>query len=85
MVLELRVRPYTLVALLGLGCLTSDAEVRETLDNAGFTEVIVTGHVPFVCGEHDKGGNGFTATNPRGKRVKGVVCCGQVKACTVRF
>ena len=87
MVLELRTRQYPLVAafLLLAGCTTSDEEVRQTLDNAGFTDVTVTGSALWVCGEHDKMGNGFTATNPRGKRVKGVVCCGQMKACTVRF
>lgn len=28
---------------------------------------------------------GFVAKNPAGKRVEGVVCCGVLKACTVRF
>lgn len=28
---------------------------------------------------------GFVATNPQGMRVEGVVCCGWLKSCTVRF
>lgn len=74
----------TAAALLS-GCFTGDDEARDTLTKAGYSAVEVGSLVPFACGEHDKVGVRFTATNPAGLRVSGVVCCGILKGCTVRF
>lgn len=72
-----------LVALLA-GCTAPD-RARETLDNSGYTNIEIGGWAAFGCGESDTYKNHFTATNPNGKRVEGVVCCGLYKGCTVRF
>lgn len=67
------------------GCLTTDDEARETLDKAGFTNISTGDNVFLGCGSGDKYGLEFTATNPNGRRVSGVVCCGNWKSCTIRF
>ncbi len=71
--------------LLLLCACSSPDESRRTLDNAGYTDIETTGWEPFACGEKDTFSTGFRATNPSGQRVSGVVCCGVIKRCTVRF
>lgn len=72
-------------ALLSLAC-TDESAARRTLDAEGFTDVRFTGYAFFSCGKDDTTATEFVATNPRGRRVKGAVCCGLVfKGCTVRF
>lgn len=67
------------------GC-TDEESTRRTLENAGYTDVQTTGYEMFSCGEDDTYQTGFIATNPKGKRVKGVVCCGLIaKGCTIRY
>lgn len=69
------------------GCLTGQEEARDTLDKAGYTNIKINDLNDFWgCGEGDKFGRGFAATNPIGQRVSGVVCCGSWgKSCTIRF
>ena len=72
-------------ALVFTSC-TNESGARQTLENHGFTNIVTTGWSPFSCDEKDFSSTGFTATNPVGKRVSGVVCCGMIfKNCTVRF
>lgn len=67
------------------GC-TDDEGARRVLAQQGLEDVEVTGWTPFVCGKRDAYATGFKATNARGDRVEGVVCCGwPVKGCTVRW
>ena len=66
-----------------LACTAPGASTR-ALTDAGYTDIVVTGWSPFSCGSDDTFSTGFEATNPRGEPVEGVVCCGWVKACTVR-
>jgi len=75
------------VIALGAFCLSCDSPDRATmtLRQAGYTDIRTTGWDPFSCGEDDMFTTGFTATNPRGDTVSGVVCCGLWKGCTVRF
>lgn len=85
----LRVSAIVVVAVLvGLlmfqGCTTGGDEARETLSKSGFYD-IRTGSVAFGCAEGDKVGRGFSAMNANKVRVEGVVCCGVLKGCTVRF
>lgn len=81
---------FMLVAIVILafsfaGC-TSEDEARYTLEASGFTEIQTHGTKAWACGEKDKSGREFTAVNPRGVTVTGVVCCGQGwKYCTIRF
>ena len=61
-------------------------ESKETLEKAGFSDIEITGWIPLQCSKGDTFSTGFKATNPLGKRVEGVVCCGwPTKACTIRF
>lgn len=70
---------------LPLSACTNDSATRSTLEKSGFTDVQVTGYRPFNCGENDLSSTGFTAKNVNGSTVEGVVCCGILKGCTVRF
>lgn len=74
-----------LLAGLFVSC-TDDAATRETLRKHGFTDVETTGWSAFGCGQDDTFATDFTATNPRGERVSGTVCCGLLgKGCTLRW
>lgn len=79
-------RLTVMAVLLVAGCFTSDDETMRTVEAQGFTEVRLGGAAPFRCdGKSDKVGQHFSAVNPAGRRVEGVVCCGVLKGCTVRF
>lgn len=58
---------------------------------AGFSDVTFTdsGYAGVEWEGCSRGDNAYfkaSAKNPAGKRVSGVlVCCGQLKACTIRF
>lgn len=70
----------------GGSSLSTDPErTRNTLENQGFTDIQIGEYKFGACGEDDYYSTGFTATNPIGNRVSGVVCCGTFKGCTVRF
>lgn len=68
-----------------LSACTAEADTVRTLKASGYSNISTTGFEMFACGEHDNFSTGFTATNPAGQRVSGVVCCGLLKSCTVRF
>ncbi len=80
----------TILALLivlgiaGTGC-TDDERSKQTLEDYGFTRIEITGYEPWKCGDDYTYSTGFTADNPQNRRVRGVVCCGMVKGCTVKF
>jgi hypothetical protein len=74
-----------IVGILFAGC-TNESDTIRTLQNAGFSNVNVTGYSWFECGQDDTFHTGFEATNPTGMRVSGTVCCGFLgKGCTIRF
>jgi hypothetical protein len=64
---------------------TDDENTVRTLKASGFTDIQTTGYAAFACSDSDTFHTGFRAKNPRGDVVEGVVCCGMMKACTVRF
>lgn len=72
------------ISLAAVGC-TDDQRTRETLTKAGFTEIETTGFQYFACSDSDDYHTGFRAKNPQGVVVTGVVCCGIMKSCTIRF
>lgn len=72
------------IALLCLSCTSEDRTV-ETVAKYGLTDVKTHGYAPFSCGEDDTFATRFSAVNSKGARVSGVVCCGVLKSCTVRF
>lgn len=67
------------------GCHTSSDSTLQTLQKSGFTAITVGGLAPWTCGADDMAGRSFVAKNPQGMLVEGVVCCGLLKGCTVRF
>lgn len=74
-----------LVFWLTFGVATTDSEAVGTAQSLGLRNV-KPGTVSFLeCGQDDKVGRSFTATNSVGEPVSGVVCCGFLKRCTVRF
>jgi len=78
-------RKLLLLSMRVVGCATDESEAASALYKAGFTNV-QTGNVTFWgCSEEDKMGRAFTATNPSGLLVRGTVCCGIFKGCTIRF
>lgn len=77
-------RLLVLLAVFTLGC-TDESGSRTALVSAGYSNIHLTGYRWFGCGEDDGYHTGFTATNPAGVRVSGVVCCGLMKGCTIRF
>jgi hypothetical protein len=77
-------RALLLLALLAAGC-TDESASREALRKQGFRDIQLTGWAPLSCSDEDTFSTGFRATNPQGESVGGVVCCGWLKSCTVRF
>lgn len=76
----------SVIALLLLGACSAPDWTHETLEKSGFSDVdTANGWAPFRCSKDDSFSTHFTATNPVGQRVSGVVCCGIFKSCTVRF
>ena len=71
--------------LLLSGCGTDEETARRALDDAGYTDVKITGYSAFSCGESDTFSTGFEATNIRGKRIKGTVCSDWMKGATIRL
>jgi hypothetical protein len=55
--------------------------------SAGLREAKSTGMPLFECSDSDSmlNSEGFEAKNMAGDIVKGTVCCGWLKGCTVRF
>lgn len=74
------------------GCWTNDSEAIKALDDQGFTAISITDRGAMFpqwegCGSDDGCYYHATATNPIGKRVTLLVCCGgalQFKGCVVR-
>jgi hypothetical protein len=79
-----RILTYIAVVITLASC-TDNERTIETLTKSGFTNVTVGGYAAFGCSDDDHFATEFTATNQTGHRVSGVVCCGLMKSCTVRF
>ena len=77
------------LAMLGLAvglcaCTDNTSKVSGELAAYGFTNVETQGYDAFVCGKDDNFATKFTATNPQGNKVAGVLCSGLMKGSTVR-
>ena len=72
---------------LTMSCEVSENEATRVLEAQGFDDIHLEGaEVVFSrCSDSDSFSRGFRAKNSRGVEVRGVVCCGWLKACTVRF
>ncbi len=73
------------ISMVLLAC-TDETNARHALESQGFTDVKMTGYVYGACSDDDDTHTGFTAKNPQGHPVSGVVCCGYfLKNCTIRW
>jgi hypothetical protein len=61
----------------------SDQATR-LLEEEGYTDITIGGGAVFGCGEGDWKRTSFQAKNRAGNYVRGVVCCGVAKGCTIR-
>ena len=71
-------------ALTAFSC-TNESGSRRALEGQGFTDVEFDGYALYGCGDDDTFHTAFHAKNARGVSVSGLVCCGMLKSCTVRF
>jgi hypothetical protein len=65
----------------------SDDRAVQAIESSGFRDVKLGGADALACPEAESSRH-FAATNPRGKRVEGTVCCGLTgiaKGCTLRW
>jgi hypothetical protein len=74
-----------LVAVLVLTGCDDPATARRAVEAMGMSEVQTHGWAVFGCSEDDMFVTRFSATNPKGARVTGVVCSGWLKGSTVRI
>jgi hypothetical protein len=79
----------TLIAILLCSILLTACSGASTsrvlLEEQGYSNVEIQGYNVFACSEDDFYRYNFTATNPNGKPVKGVVCSAPLKGSTIRF
>jgi hypothetical protein len=61
------------------------ADSTEALNNAGYQNIEIMGESRFYACETEYYKTAFRARNSNGDVVKGVVCCGLLKSCTIRF
>lgn len=78
-----KIAAIALVALLS-ACTDPDT-ARHALENYGFTDIQIGGYAFYGCSKGDNFATKFTATNPQGKQVSGIVCSGLLKGATIRF
>lgn len=70
----------------GLGGCSSPVDAERALTGMGYKNIQTYGFDLFACSEDDFYSTKFTATNPAGQQVSGVVCSGLIfKGATVRF
>lgn len=79
----------TLIAILLCSILLTSCSGASTseilLEEQGYSNVEIQGFNVFACSQDDLYRYNFTATNPNGKTVKGVVCSAPLKGSTIRF
>lgn len=75
---------YLLLFAIALSACTDEPRSKRVLEEAGYTDVTLTGYSMFSCSDKDTYSTGFTAKGPSGKRTSGAVCCGLTKNCTIR-
>jgi hypothetical protein len=73
-----------IVLVIATAC-TDESGATRALQSSGFSDITITGYEVFGCGKDDLSATGFRAKSPVGRPVSGVVCCGLLKGCTVRF
>ena len=73
------------ILLILAGC-TNSNDAERALSGAGYKNIQTGGYAWFDCSKDDFYHTEFTATNPSGQTVTGVVCSGLIfKSATIRF
>lgn len=72
-----------LLAIVLSGC-TDESRSQRVLEEAGYTDITLTGYDMWACSDSDHYRTGFRAKGPSGKSTAGAVCCGLTKNCTIR-
>ncbi len=83
-----RLIPIILMAAAFSACdaiFTDQTKTQQTLTKMGFSHVEAGGYAFFSCGDDYTYATKFTAVNPAGIQVDGVVCCGWLKGCSAKF
>lgn len=63
----------------------SDKTIIEVATKNGFSKVVPGNASLFSCSDSDRMGRKFTAINVNGMKISGIICCGLLKNCTIRF
>ncbi len=89
MVLTVILGAITLLTSAGCGSFVDEGKALRAVKDDGYTDASITDRhviVPGMFGCDDKDSVGFDvkATNVNGTKVKLIVCCGLIKACTIR-
>ena len=77
---------FTVVFVISVYFIGTDPDrMISAVENQGFSQVQIGSRAYLSCGQDDFIGYEFTAINPQSRRVSGVVCCGTMKGCTIRW
>lgn len=74
-----------LIAQASGGCAADKVTATRALEAMGLREVRLGGYPWFECAKNDVFNSAFEARSATGGEVRGAVCCGVLKGCTVRF
>lgn len=73
-----------LLAALALSACTDDVGTRRHLEDAGYSDIEITGYRPLACSNDDGWKTGFRAHAVNGREVTGTFCQGVLKGGTIR-
>lgn len=76
---------WLLLALFFAGCAPDEATAIRAIKAVGLNHVKLGLYPFFQCANEDYFNSAFTAYTREGNKIKGAVCCGVFKGCTVRF
>lgn len=79
-----RIAAATILLLTATACTQPD-KAKRVLEQAGYTDIQITGYRPFMAGKDDTFSTGFRAKGPTGKVVTGAVTGGVLKGSTIRL
>jgi hypothetical protein len=77
-------KTIAILAVLATSACTNAHDSKQALAEAGFSDIHVGGFAWLQCGKDDTFATKFSAKGPTGVPVRGAVCCGLMKGCTIR-
>lgn len=79
-------KKFILILCLFLVACTDADKAKQVLEDAGYTDIRITGYNYFGCSGKDSYHTGFIATSKStGRTVEGVVCSAWLKGSTIRL